>query len=443
MLDYKYKTILGVAVPLMISSFIQSIVLITDAAFLSRYDTIAFDAAGNGGLLYVTMFAALMGMSDGSQILIARRIGQDNESAVGRIFGTSVFTLAFFAVVLFLILQTLIPFILPIYSKNQDLAFAQIDFLEVRSFALFFSIITLSIQAFLYAIGKTWVVMVSAFLVAISNILMDYLFIFGSGTSIPEMGLKGAALASTAADGLGMLFLVSFLIFSKERKSFQLFSYFSFDFTSMKELIKVGSPLFLQGFLALATWTIFFTWIEQMGKFELTVSQNIRAIYFLAFVPIWGFAATTKTYISQYLGRKDYDSILRIQKRIALLSFSFLFLFCHGAFFYPDKYVLLINPEEEYVQKSAEILRYIATSIFIFSLSSVLFQTINGSGNTRITFIIEIICVGVYLISSYIFIKVLKADIYWVWTVEYIYFISLGVFSFMYLKFSNWKYKKI
>jgi len=443
MLDLKYKTILGVAVPLMISSFIQSIVLITDAAFLSRYDTIAFDAAGNGGLLYVTMFVALMGMSDGSQILIARRIGQENETAVGRIFGTSIFTLAFFAGILFLLLQTLVPFMLPLYTKHQDLAYAQLDFLSIRSYALFFSIFTLSIQAFLYAIGKTWVVMISAFLVAVSNIGMDYLFIFGWDDVIPEMGLKGAAWASTTADGVGMLFLVAFMVFSKERKSFRLFSYFSFDFKSMKELIKVGSPLFLQGFLALATWTIFFTWIEQMGKFELTVSQNIRAIYFLAFVPIWGFAATTKTYISQYLGRKDYDSILRIQKRIALLSVGFLFLFCHGAFFYPKTYILLINPEEEYVQKSAEILQYIAASIFIFSLSSVLFQTINGSGNTRITFLIEIICVGIYMISSYIFIKVLKTDIYWVWTVEYIYFISLGVFSFMYLRLSNWKYKKI
>jgi multidrug resistance protein, MATE family len=106
MLDYKYKTILSVAVPLMISSFIQSIVLITDASFLSRFDTLAFDAAGNGGLLYVTMLVSLTGMSDGSQILIARRIGQENENAVGRIFGTSLFTLSFFAILLFVLLQT-------------------------------------------------------------------------------------------------------------------------------------------------------------------------------------------------------------------------------------------------------------------------------------------------------------------------------------------------
>jgi MATE family multidrug resistance protein len=443
MLDYKYKTILAVAVPLMISSFIQSIVLITDASFLSRFDTLAFDAAGNGGLLYVTMLVSLTGMSDGSQILIARRIGQENENAVGRIFGTSLFTLSFFAILLFILLQTVIPYFLPLYSKHQDLASAQLEYLSVRSYALFFSIITLSIQSFLYAIGKTWVVMISAFLVAISNIGMDYLFIFGWEDWIPEMGLKGAAWASTAADAVGMTFLLCFLLLSKENKKFKLFTYLSIEWKSIKELIKVGSPLFFQGFLALATWTIFFTWIEQIGKFELTVSQNIRAIYFLAFVPIWGFAATTKTYISQYLGRKDYDSISKIQRRIMFLSFSFLFLFCHGAFFYPEKYIQLINPEEEYIAKSAEILRFIAGSIFIFSISSVMFQTINGSGNTRATFYIELLSVFVYIFSSYVIIKVLKTDIYWVWLVEYIYFICLGLFSFLYLRFTNWKYKKI
>ena len=61
MLDLRYKTILGVALPLMTSSFIQAIVLITDSSFISRYDptSLAFDAVGNGGLLYITVFMAL------------------------------------------------------------------------------------------------------------------------------------------------------------------------------------------------------------------------------------------------------------------------------------------------------------------------------------------------------------------------------------------------
>ena len=286
-------------------------------------------------------------------------------------------------------------------------------------------------------------VLVSALIIAISNIILGYLLIFGYKDFIPSLGIKGAALASTIAELLGMLFLVIFLIFSQERKLYKMFHHFAFQWKSFLELIKIGSPLFFQGFIALAAWTVFFTWIEQMGKFELTVSQNIRSFYFLAFVPILGFAATTKTYVSQYIGKADFESLKTIQRRIQLLTILFLFIFFHGALLYPKIMITLINPEEIYVAKSAEILRYIAGSFLIFGLISVKFQTVNGSGNTIASFLIELFSISIYLLFSYLLIKVWKAEIFWVWSVEYIYFGALGILSIGYLKLFNWKIKKI
>ncbi|MFM7758558.1 MAG: MATE family efflux transporter, partial [Crocinitomicaceae bacterium] len=205
----------------------------------------------------------------------------------------------------------------------------------------------------------------------------------------------------------------------------------------------VGSPLMLQGFLALATWTLFFTWLERKGQFDLTVSQNIRSIYFLAFVPIWGFAGTTKTYISQYLGAKRYDEIPKIQWRIQLLTVGFLLISFHGAILYPETLIQLINPEEVYLEKSAEILQFIVGSILIFGFVSVYFQTIHGSGNTLHSMIIELTTVIIYSIASYFLIVSWEVDVFWIWTVEYIYFISLGALSIGYLKTFNWKNKKV
>ncbi len=440
MLDLKYSTILKVAFPLMVSSFIQAVVFLTDAAFLSRYDTISFDASGNAGLIYVTVFLALSGMADGSQIIIARRIGQDKLSAIGRVFGTSIITHILIALLLFGFIQVIMPNLLLSYSKHQDLAKAQISFISYRSYALFFAMISLSIQAFLFATGKTSIVLISAIITAFSNVILDYFMIFGVSI-FPEMGLEGAALASTIADGLGMFFLVGYISFSKLNKEYGLFNHFSFNLLSFKELIKIGSPIMFQGVLALSTWTIFFTWIEQIGKFELTVSQNIRAIYFLAFVPIWGFSATTKTYISQYIGKGDFASLKIIQKRIQFLTVLILFIVFHGALFYPEKLISLINPSVVFQEKSGEILRYVGISIFVYGFSTVYYQTINGSGNTNVTFIIEMICVSVYIIAAYLLIKVFQLDIFWIWSVEYVYFISMGTLSILYLRFFDWKNK--
>ena len=157
----------------------------------------------------------------------------------------------------------------------------------------------------------------------IKNVLIS-VFSKGHCLLVGVPGLAKTLLVNTIADALGMSFLVIYLIFSSERRDYQLFAHFKFELASMKELLKVGSPLMFQGFFALATWTLFFTWLEQKGQFDLTVSQNIRAIYFLAFVPIWGFAGTTKTYISQYIGAKKFDEIPTIQKRIQFMTLMFL-----------------------------------------------------------------------------------------------------------------------
>ena len=442
LLPLTYKSILSVALPMMVSGFIQSIVLITDSAFISRYSIEGFDAVGNAGLAYITFYMMLLGMSDGAQILMARRIGESRSDQLGRILNATWIILGILAVIFFVVLTLYIPSWISSYSRNQEVARLQGEFLQHRSFALFFCMITLGFQAFYLARGKSWVVLIAAIITASTNILFDYLLIFGIGI-FPEMGVAGAATASSIADGLGMLFLVVFTIGSKENKSYNLFGSIKGVWFELKELISIGTPLLLQGFSALFTWTLFFTWIEQMGKYQLTVSQNIRSIYFLAFVPIWGFAGTTKTYISQYIGAAKQQELPRIQRRIQLLTLLFMLLTFHGAIFYPETLISIINPHEQYLKDSSAILQLIAGSILLYALVSVYFQTIHGSGNTVASMTIEIISVGVYTLSVYLFIKVWAFDIYHVWTVEYIYFGTMGLLSYLYLKLFSWNNKRI
>jgi len=442
MLSLNYRTILAVAIPLMGSSFIQSIVLLTDSSFLSRYDTLAFDAAGNGGLVYITLFMCLVGLNEGTQILMARRIGEEKESVLPKIFSSSIVINIFVATLLFIISWTLIPEIISSSANNHQLAQLQIDYLQIRSYGFTPSIISLVILAYLTSTGRTFLILISSFVIALSNITLDYGLIFGN-LGLPEMGLKGAALASTLSDFAGLVFLLTAIILQKEAKEHGLLKRGGISWNTSKRILKVGSPILLQGLTALTTWTVFFFWIEQMGVFELTVSQNIRSLYFLAFVPIWGFGATAKTYVSQYMGRKDFESVAIAMKRIQLLIMVFLFAIFHGALFYPEALISLINPNPEYIQTSAETLSFLFGSMMLYGFCSIYFYTISGSGNTRITFYIELIAVLFYLISAYLFIKVFKWEIYAVWTVEYVYFSIIGILSISYLRFYNWKNKQI
>ena len=438
-LDHKYTSLLRVSMPLMVSGFIQSVVLLTDSAFLSRYSTLAFDAVGNAGLLFITCFMILVGFGDGTQIILARRIGEKKTEQLAYVFTTALLIQSMIAIVLFTILFFIAPNWLVSISEQQDIASLQGDFLSIRSFAFFPSCIFLIVQAYFLAKGKTWPVLFSAILTALSNVLLDYSLIFGN-FGLPEMGVKGAALASTCSDLIGMTSMGILFVLDRE---FRLFKLKTFSILSAKNILKISSPLMLQGSIALGTWTLFFIMLEQRGVFELTVSQNIRSIYFLAFVPIWGFAGTTKTYVSQYLGSGKTELIPQLQRRIQLLTTLFLIVTFHGAVLYPELLVSWINPEETYIEKSASILRLISLSIILYGLISVYYQTIQGSGNTFYSMCIELSTVVIYVSACHLFINIFSFDIYWIWTVEYIYFGVIGIMSILYLRNSNWKLKSI
>jgi Na+-driven multidrug efflux pump len=222
-------------------------------------------------------------------------------------------------------------------------------------------------------------------------------------------------------------------------KEYKLFSKLSFQIITVKQLFQVGWPLMVQGFLSIGTWTIFFMWIEQIGNIELEISQNIRVMYFLAFIPIFGFAATTKTYISQLLGSGQHQEIPKVQRRILILVVGTLLFFFHGGLLYPEALIGLVNPRQDIVIESAAILRQVFPAILIFAFTSVYFNTISGSGNTRASLLIELLCVSLYLLSAYLFIFVFDFSIAQVWYVEYIYFSILALGSLLYLNNFNWK----
>lgn len=438
MLDYKYKTILKVALPMMGASFIQSIVLMTDSAFLTRYDNDAYAAAGNAGLIYVTLFMLVIGMSDGAQILISRKIGEKNYGALGRVLSNAQISLLFLVAILFVFTYFLMPDFIDGYAANAKIGNLQGEYLSIRSIALFFALVQLPLQAYYFAWGRSVIPFLATLMTALSNIILDYGLIFGN-LGLPELGLSGAAWASTIADGLGALFLLSYTLISKEHIRNKLFESWTLEKESVKELLKLSIPIILQGTLALMIWAIYFAWLEQRGVFEVTVSQNIRNLYFLAFIPVFGFAATTKTYVSQYYGAKKIKLIPVIQKRLIGMSLLFMALVFHGGMLYPEKLVLLINPNEAFLAKSAETLRFVTSSMFLFCIGSIYLQSINGIGRTHITLLIEIVVTGTYLVYSYFTIRVWMWDVKYIWSVEYLYFGLMAILSYSYLKFSNWK----
>ncbi len=419
---------------MMFSGFIQSVISITDAAFLSRYSELAYNASGSAGLWYITLYIIFIGLSDGSQIIMAEKIGRKENFGLASTFHSNIIVLSITAIILFTIVQIVIPQMMNAFVHNKELAVAEVEFLQIRSVSFWACIFTLSSQAVYLSTGKTAIVMYTAILVAVCNIVLDYFMVFGIWI-FPEMGMRGAAWASTISEIIGAIFITSALFFGKLNSTYALFASLKATSNQMIQNLKIGIPLLFQGLVALSIWTVFFVWIEQMGENELTVSLNIRYIYFLAFIPVFAFASTTKTFVAQYHGAKMYEKIPIIQRRIQLLSVLLLFIIFHGAFLYPEKLVELVSTNSEHIEQSASILRVISFSFIIYGFGSVYFQSISGLGKTRITLIVECVTTGVYLVSAYLFIKVWKLSIDQVWLVEYVYYSVMLLTTYIYLRY--------
>ena len=99
------------------------------------------------------MFVALMGMSDGSQIIMARRIGEQKENLLAQIFGTTLFTNLIIASLLFFIIQLFIPELIYDVTRHTDIAIGEVDFVQIRSYSLFFAVVSLAINE-LWLIGN-------------------------------------------------------------------------------------------------------------------------------------------------------------------------------------------------------------------------------------------------------------------------------------------------
>lgn len=431
----------------MIGMFVQSFVMITDATFISSLGTLEYDAVGNAGVLYLAIIMCIQGIADTGQIIIARRIGEKNETDVGRTLRHLVFILISIALLLFICFSLFTESFLSSTVANSSISTLMNDFLEYRKFGILFEAVRIAIVAYFIGIGQTRIIIYATLILAIGNIFLDYTLIFGH-FGFPKLGVKGAAIASSTAELLALAFLLIYMLYDKRSKIYRVFEKFKFDKEILLKFYYLSPPLMVQGIIAHGSWYVFFSMIESLGPAKLETSHVIRNLYFIAFIPLYGIGATTKTFVSELIGARQSHLVKPFLKKAIILNFLLLVGLLHGIILYPETIISTIN-KNPFLISDSQIYTEICTlfilvfgSMLLFGIISPLFNAVSGTGNTKVSMFIEISSIVIYLSCSYLFVYFFKFNLFGVWSVEYIYFGSLGVFSLLYLKFAHW-HKKI
>ena len=440
--DNSYRGIIRVALPIMLGNFIQFAVALTDAAFLSRVDSLSFAAAGNAAMIYITVFTICMGFTQGVQILVARRYGEQNRQDIGNILYHSLISVGLMSIVLMGVLLFFAPEIISATVKSTEIGELMNRFLQVRAWGLIPGTVYQIFVAHYSALGKTRFLTWGSIILATVNVILNYALVFGAW-GFPQMGLEGVAIASVLAECAAMTFGFIYFTADKESKTFFYTGWTKLKKAVFSGLFKLSYPLMIQMLMATSSWVFFFMMIEQIGEVELEVSQVLRNMYFIAFIPIMGFSTATRTYVSQYISLGNEKELKQTIKRLVLLSLGFLLLFIHGVFLYPEELISLINDRAYVIEQTVPLLYLVSGSMILFSVAMVIFNVVAASGKTQVSMFIEMSCIVVYLITSYYVIVLNYSSLLVVWSMEYIYFAMMGLLSLIYLRFGKWMHVKI
>ena len=199
--------------PVMVSLLMQHLIGMTDTAFLGRVGEVELGAAALGSIYYLAVYMIGFGFSIGAQIIMARRNGEGRVAEIGRIFYCGCRFMAALAAGLFLLSYFLTPLVLR-PAITSDAVYAEtMRYVNWRSLGFFVVFVAVMFRAFFVAVTDTKVLTLSSVVMLLTNVLFNYVLIFGK-CGFPVLGVAGAAIASVIAEAAGLVF---FIVYTRRR----------------------------------------------------------------------------------------------------------------------------------------------------------------------------------------------------------------------------------
>jgi putative MATE family efflux protein len=450
-LDIRPWSMAKIALPVSLGIFVQFIVVFIDNYFVAQIDGNAMSAVAFVGLMYLTLAMLGVGLGNATQILVARRKGAGEYVAVGHVLANS-FWLAFVVgIIQFMLLYFLMPSVIDYAIESAEVRAYMHEFITWRSIGFLVYTPLLVLNSFWSGIAKTRVLIYMTLITSLLTIGLDYALVFGN-FGFEEMGVEGAGIATVTAECCAFLFVLIYtLLYHNESvnreqhpEGYAIRKWlFKMPAHHTKSLIKLGGPIALQMVLSLGIWTVFYEFVESMGEPELQSSFIVRNMYSLVYISVGGFSTVAKTYISGLIAERRQSELYTVMKRLMLLNLSGIVLLTHGLWLYPEWIAQRFTQDPLVIQQTVDTMLIVLPAMLIFSCTSIMLATVEGSGNTIAGFIVEIATVSVYLTAAYFMVYQWHWPIHLVWTADILYFIALGFFSLLFLWNGKWKWKQV
>lgn len=442
--DCGYKNILLLAFPLILSTATWSIQHFVDRMLLLWYSTSAVAASMPAGSINLATMATFIGTASYVNTFVAQYYGANRLIRIGPSMWQGIYV-ALAGALLHLIL---IPLAVPLFSSvghAPEIRNQEIIYFQTLCLGAFPVIATSAFSSFFSGRGRPWPIMWISFFQTGVNILFDYLLIFGR-MGLPEMGIKGAALA-TVISAYSALGCYSILLFRPSyAKTFNLLHGWRFNPKMFSRLVRFGFPAGVQFFMDMSGFTIFLLLIGRLGSIALAATTIALNIGMFAFMPMIGIGIAISTLVGQRLGMNKPALAQRSVwsgfhfSALYMGSIALLFLLVPNIFLSPFLAKASSEDLPLLYPLTITLLRFVGFYSFFDVLTVVFSAALRGAGDTRfIMWAISILSLLILAGGSFVILILLRGGIYGAWSLMTAYIILLGVTFLIRFLGGKWK----
>lgn len=319
---------------------------------------------------------------------------------------------------------------------------ATYEFFTWRIWGFLFAFVNVMFRGLYIGITRTKVLTMNAVVMALVNVVLDYALVFGE-LGLPEMGVRGAALASVIAEASSLLFFLLYTYYKVDLKKYGLNRFGQFDLSMVLRILRISCFTMVQYFLAMAIWFVFFMALERLGQRQLAVANIVRSVYVVLLIPVQALSTTANTLVSNLIGAGGSSGVVTLLHKISRMSFLIMVVCVGLCVAFPGSILSVYTNEEALLVESVSALYVVCGAMLIASLANVYFNGISGTGNTQAALVLEVFVQVFYALYIIVVGMVIQASVDVCFTTEVIYYVLMLGSSLIYLKKAKWQNKKI
>ena len=420
----------------------EQMIGLTDTAFLGRVGEVELGASAIAIIYYMVLFMIGFGFSIGAQIIIGRRNGEGRFRDTGKVFWTGLYFLLGLSGIIILLSELFSPWMMKSMVSSEAIYDAALRYVRWRLPGMVFAFMTAMFRAFYVGTTQTKTLTLNSVVMVASNILFNWILIFGK-LGCPALGITGAAIGSSLAELVSLIFFVAYTRVRCDRTKYGLDKPARFEAKELKAMMPVCTWTMVQHTISISTWFIFFLYIEHLGERALAISNIARSVSGLMWVVLQAFSSTCSTLVSNIIGEGHQDKVMSLVRRIMKLSYGTVSVMIISFCIFPEYIARIYTDIPDLIHAAVPALIVMCSSYFLAVGGQVFFLAVSGTGSTKTAFRLELIALAAYMAYCTVIIGWLKMDVAVCWTAEHVYSSVLLVCGWWYMRSGRWKNRQI